>query len=380
LPLAVYADGPDAPVVPPETVAAHAGEEAGVALGWTITAPPWLDRLRRPPICFMAGYGLSPAIAAGRARPFPVRISAVAPLLAGRLRPSVAVVAGRPDGRGFRFVSGVGWAAAACRAAGAVVVEVWPDAPALDSPAIPGDVVATAERGAAPPDPPPAPKVGGAERRIGELVAAMVPDGATVQWGPGTIGAAAVRALDRPVRVLSGLVTDELVGLSARGLLQGVAEATYMWGGGELKALAGAGAVRLRPVEETHDPHRLAATPRFVAINTAVEVGLDGATNVERVGGRLVAGPGGHADYCEAASRSVGGLSIVALRATRGERSSIVVRPEVVTTARTDVDVVVTEYGVADLREADDATRAQRLISVAAPDHRDRLAAAAAGR
>jgi acetyl-CoA hydrolase len=102
-------------------------------------------------------------------------------------------------------------------------------------------------------------------------------------------------------------------------------------------------------------------------------VGLDGAVNVERVGGRVVAGPGGHPDFAAGASRSPGGLSIVALPSTAGGRSTIVAVPEVVSTPRTDVDVVVTEHGVADLRHLDDRERAARLIAVAAPEHRDEL-------
>ncbi len=371
-PLVVYADGPDAPVVDPAALESAGGEDPDVVLGWTLRPLPWIPRLARPATTFMAGYGLAAAIEAGRVRSVPTRISAVAPLFAGRLRPAVAVVSGRPGRGGFRFVSGVGWAAAAARHAAAVVVEVV-EAPDVDSPVVPGPVTEVLER-AAPLDDPPVPRVGEAERTIGELVAGLIPDGATVQWGPGTVGAAAVRAIDRPVRVLSGLVTDELVGLAERGLLVGQAESTYMWGGPALRQLGEAGAIRLRGVEVTHDPRRLAAVERFVAINTAVEVGLDGAVNVERAGDRLVAGPGGHADYCEAARRSVGGLSVIALRAERGGRSSIVAQPRTVTTAHTDVDVVVTEYGVADLRGADESARARRLVAVAAPAHRDQLA------
>jgi acyl-CoA hydrolase len=370
-PLAVYADGPDAPVVDPAALNALGGDPPDVVLGWTLRPLPWLGLLPRPATTFMAGYGLAAAIEAGHVVSVPTRISAVAPALAGRLRPDVAVVTGKPWRGGFRFVSGVGWAAAAARHASAVVVEVV-EAPDVDSPPIPGRVVEVVERSASRDDPP-VPRVGQPERRIGELVADLVPAGATLQWGPGSIGAAVVRAIDRPVQVLSGLVTDELAGLAERGMLVGQAEATYMWGGPALRELAGAGGLRLRGVEFTHDPGRLAALDRFVAVNTAVEVGLDGAVNVERAGGRLVAGPGGHADYCEAARRSVGGLSVIALRAERAGRSSIVARPETVTTPHTDVDVVVTDHGVADLRGADQVTRARRLAAVAAPEHREHL-------
>ena len=113
-----------------------------------------------------------------------------------------------------------------------------------------------------------------------------------------------------------------------------------------------------------------------MACNTALQVGLDGAVNVERVGGVQVAGIGGHADFCAGASRAPGGLSVIALRSTtRGGGVDGRPRVEVVTTPRCDIDVVVTEHGVADLRGVDDEERAQRLVEVAAPEHRAELRA-----
>ncbi|HEX5587302.1 MAG TPA: acetyl-CoA hydrolase/transferase C-terminal domain-containing protein, partial [Acidimicrobiia bacterium] len=107
---------------------------------------------------------------------------------------------------------------------------------------------------------------------------------------------------------------------------------------------------------------------------TALQVGLDGSVNVERVGGRLITGIGGHPDFSAGASGSTGGLSLIALRSTtRGGTSTIVATPEVVSTPRCDIEVVVTEHGIADLRGADDDERARRLVAVAAPEHRSSL-------
>jgi acyl-CoA hydrolase len=173
------------------------------------------------------------------------------------------------------------------------------------------------------------------------------------------------------------LVTDELCDLARRGLLIGAAEAAYVWGGPDLGAMIEDGSLVLRGVETIHDITAISRTARFVAINTALQVGLDGAANVESVRGRVVAGPGGHPDFSAGASRSPGGLSVVALPATAGGVSTIVDRPDVVSTPRTDVDVVVTEHGVADLRGLDDVERADRLIAIAAPEHRPVLEAEA---
>jgi acyl-CoA hydrolase len=125
----------------------------------------------------------------------------------------------------------------------------------------------------------------------------------------------------------------------------------------------------------THDLSCLSAIPRFVGCNTALQVGLDGSVNVERVGSRVIAAVGGHSDFCAGASRSPGGLSVIAVRScTTSGSSTIVGRVDVVSTQRSDIDVVVTEHGIADLRRASDTERAERLIAIAAPDHRATLA------
>ena len=118
----------------------------------------------------------------------------------------------------------------------------------------------------------------------------------------------------------------------------------------------------------------LVAWTGFSLLAAALQVGLDGAVNVERIGGDVVGGVGGHADFARGASACVDGLSIVMLRSQHRGRSTIVPSPEVITTARTDVDLVVTEHGVADLRGRSDAERARLLVEIAHPDHRDALA------
>jgi acyl-CoA hydrolase len=159
--------------------------------------------------------------------------------------------------------------------------------------------------------------------------------------------------------------------LARRGLLVGPLTAAYAWGGQAIAELACAGQLCLRPVEETHDLSRVSAINRFVGCNTALQVGLDGSVNVESVGGRIVAGIGGHADYCAAATRSIGGLSVIALRSVGPSGvSTIVPQVDVVSTPRCDVEFVVTEHGVADLRGVGDAERARRIIEVAGPLHR----------
>ncbi len=378
-----YADGPGAPIRAPADVLAAAGHDAEAAhrvtLGWTVQRLAWIDDPAFRGRTTLAGYGLAAAVADGRVDALPLRLSAVAAHLLSD-PPDVAVVSAVRRGDDLAFGRSVGWADVLARVARQVVVEVDPDGPDLGAPVLAGNVVATIARPADPIQTASSRAADDVDLRIGELVASILPDEPTLQFGPGGIGEGIVRSIDRPVAVWSGLVTDAVADLNDRGHLRGPAVAAYAWGGAPLDALAVVGRLRLASATETHDLGRLASIPRFVACNTAIEVGLDGAVNIERAGDRTIAGVGGHADFCAGAARSPGGFSVVAVRSTTARgTSSIVARPAVVSTARCDVDVVVTEHGIADLRGCDDRGRAERIVTVAAPEHRAALADARPG-
>ncbi len=372
-----YADGPDGPLPDPRVIESIVGAPVELLLGWVVRRPAWIADTAVPVSTLMLGAGLRRAAADGRVRAVPTRLSAIPGLLAGRLRPDVAVVGATPTvSGGWRLAGSPGWALSAMRAAGSIIVERWTErsgpvpAPGPELPA--ARVIGVIER-AEPLDAPPGARSSPEHAAIGRTVASLLPDRATLQWGPGAVGAAVVDQIDRPVAVWSGLVTDELVGLARRGLLVGPATAAYFWGGLPLHDLVRRGDLRTEEMTITHDMTRLSAMERFVAVNTALQVGLDGAANVEAVGGRTVSGPGGHPDFAAGASRSPGGLSIVALPATSAGRSNIVAVPEAVSTPRSDVDLVVTEHGVADLRGVPAGERAERIVAVAAPEARDDL-------
>ncbi len=372
----VYGDGPWAPTVDPATVAGLCGlADPDVLLGWTVEELPWLEAMAPGRVTSIsAGYRLGPAIAAGVVEARSTAISRLPGLFRREFPPDVVVVVGRPAGTGFVFGPSVGWSVAAARLASkGVVVEVRPGLPAYDTPPVPGQILAVVDSPSRPPaGPGRAPSA--TEEAIGAAVASLIQPGAALEFGLGTICDAAAAHLAVGVRIRSGLVTDAVVGLDQRGLLLDRAEAAYAWGGDALAALSAAGRLRLVPSDRTHDVDRLAALEQFTAVNSALEVGLDGAVNVEVLDGRPVAGIGGHADFCAAAARSDGGLSIVALTATRRGRSTIVPAVETVSTPGADVHVVVTEHGVADLRGVDAEERRRRLVAVAAPEFRDGLA------
>ena len=112
-----------------------------------------------------------------------------------------------------------------------------------------------------------------------------------------------------------------------------------------------------------------------MSINSAVQVDLFGQVNAEMAGGRQISGIGGAVDFMRGAAASRGGRSIVAMYATArgGSVSRIVPRVELVTASRTDVDVVVTEFGVAELAGKTNDVRRAALIDIAHPDFRDEL-------
>jgi acyl-CoA hydrolase len=365
--LVAYADGPASARISPADALAAAGLTGTpeVLLGLTTERHAWLDDPALRGTTMLPGYALARAVADGRLTPIAARLTAVPSLLAER-PPDVGVIAVVRRRDGYAFAGSVGWAPELADTALRVVLEVDDHGHDLGGPAVTGNVVAVVARAGAP-TPVPQRAADDVDRCIGALVASLVPEGATLQFGPGGIGEGIASSLELPVHIRSGLLTDAMASLHTRGLLLAPAVAAYTWGGDPVRRLADAGMLRLAPVSETNDSSLVAAIPRFVACNTAIQVGFDGAVNVERVGDRVITGVGGHSDFCAGASRSIGGLSIIAVRATAADGTpTIVEHPDVVSTPRSDVDVVVTEHGIADLRALSDRQRAERLLSISA--------------
>ncbi len=228
------------------------------------------------------------------------------------------------------------------------------------------------------------------DEHIADHVAGIVPDGATIQIGiGGTPEAVLARLADRrSLGVHSGLLSDALVDLIAAGAVtnarkgrdDGVSVAGALLGGASLYAWADRNrSLALRSLDHTHDPVVLAGLHALHAINSAIEVDLTGQVNAEVIGDRYVGAVGGHGAFTRAASMSSTGRSIIALPATAagGTISRIVdrLRSATVTTPRSDADIVVTEYGVADLRGCSLHERRERLLAVAAPHLRHQLTA-----
>lgn len=218
---------------------------------------------------------------------------------------------------------------------------------------------------------------------IAARVGPLIPDGAHIQTGiGGAPGAIWKYLLDHRDLVLrSGMVNDWLLDLREAGALAPDADhvAGIAYGSAALyEELARSDLVRFAHTIETHGLPSLVELPRLTSVNGALEVDLFGQVNVEWQGSALSSGVGGGPDFMRAAAFSPGGRSIIALPATakRGALSRIVVRMEKpsVGIARSDIDTVVTEHGVAELRDKGIDQRAEALIAIAAPEFRDNLA------
>ena len=229
--------------------------------------------------------------------------------------------------------------------------------------------------------------------KIGEYIAELIPDGATMQMGIGAIPDAVLNFLGdkKDLGVHTELFSDSVIDLVEAGVLTnarktlspGKITAGFMLGTKRLyEWVHDNPLIELHRTEYINDPFVIAQNYRQVAINSAIEIDLTGQVCADSIGPKLYSGVGGQLDFIYGASRSEGGVPIIALPATAkgGTLSRIVPmlkRGAGVVTSRYHVHYVVTEYGVANLYGKTIRQRAQVLINVAAPQFRDELTRAA---
>ncbi len=223
------------------------------------------------------------------------------------------------------------------------------------------------------------------DQLIASHIAGLVDDGATLQTGIGSIPDAALSALaqHRDLGVHSGSLSDGIAALMQAGAITnrrkpidpGISVGGVLMGSEALYTFAHNNpAIALRATQYTHDADVLANFDRFVSINSAVEVDLTGQINSEVASGSYVGAVGGALDFTRAAHRSRGGLPIIALPATAGTQSRIVHRISgPVTIGRSDAGLIVTEFGVADLRGLTLDQRVKKMLAIAHPAHRAAL-------
>ena len=240
---------------------------------------------------------------------------------------------------------------------------------------------------------------GDADARIAEHASGLVRDGATLQFGIGGIPNAIARILADGPRGGFGIHTEMLVdGVkllhdagkveNRKGVYDGFSVCTFALGSRALYDWAEREeSLRFLPVSATNLPSIIGRNRDMISVNAAIMIDLSGQVVADTVAGRQHSGVGGHESFVTGAREADGGTSILCLHATanvHGERRSRIVAElppgSIVTTPRHQVQWVATENGIANLFGVSRRERAERLIALADPDHRDELRAAARGR
>ena len=324
----------------------------------------------------------------------PCHVSQIAPLIeAGTIGCDVAFVQVSPanaDGdHSFGLTSDHVQAAVA--RARLVVAEVNEQVPFSYGELLPAARIDCAVQVSRPPTEVPPPRIGPTDEAIAKHVAAFIEDGSVLQTGIGAVPDAVLRLLHdrRDLGVHSGMLGDSLVDLVQAGVVtnarkridRGIAISGALIGTRRLYDFAHRNPqLRMCTAAYTHDATVLAQLDSLVTINSALEVDLTGQVNAEQSGSAYLGGTGGQVDFVRGGARSPGGHSVIALPATAkgGTISRITARLSgPVSTARSEVDVIVTEFGSAELRGQSLAERTRRLIAIAHPAFQEELARAA---
>lgn len=380
-----------------EALAARAHELRGVETvhlhleGDAPHAKPEVTHAIRPN-AFFCGANLRAAVAEGRADYTPMFLSEIPRLFRSGVMPldAALVHVSPPDAHGYVSLgTSVDATLAAVQMAPLVLAQVNPRMPRTL-----GDGGIHVSRFAAlvdvdapifehqPQEPSPV------ESAIGRRIANLIDDGATLQMGIGAIPDAVLRALGshRDLGVHTEMFSDGLLPLLEKGVVnnrfkarqQGHVVASFVNGSRALYDF-----VHDNPIVElldcgyVNDTVVIRRHPKVVAINSAIEVDLTGQVVADSIGERVYSGVGGQMDFIRGATLSPGGKAIIALPSTtsKGEsRIAAMIKPgAAVVTTRAHVHYVVTEHGVADLYGKSLAKRAQALIAIAAPQHREAL-------
>lgn len=341
---------------------------------------------------FYASRSLSKGVASGQVAHVPLHHSQIAPYLLEAARPQVLLVqVSAPDAQGrCSLGAGADFVPLLADRALLLVAQVNTQLPrVVDGPSLSWQQITHVCANDAPIPQFEDPTLDEASTRVARNAAELIEDGDCLQAGIGTLPSALLAQLGdrRELGVHSGIVGDATARLIDSGVITGArkpphhprAVTAYLAGTALTYGLAERGALAVRTPDFTHDASVMAQIDRFVSIGAALEVDLLGQVNAEHLGGRAISGSGGFVDFVRGARLSRGGRAIVMLQSTNRDRTQSRIRTALppgtpVTCARTDVDIVVTEHGVASLRHLSVAQRARRLIEIADPAFRDELA------
>lgn len=344
---------------------------------------------------FFVGDNVRAAVADGRADYLPISLSEIPSLFDAVLPLDVALLhVSPPDRHGFVSLGvSVDIALAAARRAKRCIAQVNPRMPRTLGDGLLHESHFAALVDVDAPLPEAAPRApSDVELAIGRSVAGLVEDGATLQMGIGAIPDAVLAQLaqHRRLGVHTEMFSDGLVPLIRAGAVTGEAKArrrgkvvtSFVRGSRALYDFVDDNPfIELRDSAYVNDPSVIRQNPNVTAINSALEVDLTGQVCADSLGERIYSGVGGQADFMRGASLSTGGKPIIALPATtRSGASRIVAQLQAgagVVTPRAQAHWVVTEYGVAQLHGKNLRQRAQALVAIAHPSHREALSEAA---
>jgi acyl-CoA hydrolase len=329
---------------------------------------------------------------AGVLHVIPAHLSALNPWFEnGLLRADVVFVQlSAPDENGqYSFGTAHDYASSAMRRARVVIAEVNDQLPwTFCEPPVEQarlDIVVTTSRR---PGQMTAQPIEESEQQIARHVGRYIEDGSTIQIGIGALPDAVLAGVEdrRDLGIHSGLITDRVADLMIKGVVTnarkpldtGITTSAILAGTNRLFNFAHKNsAVRLFSYAHTHNARLLCRLDKFVAINSAVEVDLTGQVNAEIASGVYVGGTGGQGDFVRGAMMAARGHSIIALPATArdGTVSRIVpvLKNVPVTTPRSDADIVVTEFGAAELRGQSVEERIRRMVAISHPSYREAL-------
>ncbi|NTV12280.1 MAG: 4-hydroxybutyrate CoA-transferase, partial [Zoogloea sp.] len=309
----------------------------------------------------------------------------------------VFIMASPMDEHGFFSLSlGVDYTMAAVKKARAVVLEVNPNVPFAN-----GDChihisqVAALTESEDPILEVGLPKIGPVQEAIGKYVADLIEDGSTLQIGYGGIPDAVVMQLThkRDLGIHTEMIGDGILKLVESGAvnckrknyLPGKIVATFALGSSKLYSFLHRNPmVEMHPVNFTNDPYLAGQNDKLVAINATMQVDFLGQCGSESLGVTPYSGTGGQVDFVRAANRSREGKAFIVLPSTAKDDTISRIVPTLatgtaVTTSKNDINYVVTEFGVAQLRGKSVKQRAEALIAIAHPKFRDELREAARG-
>jgi len=240
----------------------------------------------------------------------------------------------------------------------------------------------------------PPPPIGDEEKAIGANCASLIEDGCTLQLGIGGIPDAVMLFLDskKDLGIHSEMIADGTLSLYGKGVInnskksenKGRMTVAFLMGTKKLYEWAHNNpAIELKPVDYTNHPMTIMRQTRPIAINSAIEIDLQGQVVSEAMGLRQYSGTGGQVDFVRGCAMAEGGKAIIAIPSSTvrrdGTRISKIVpfitQGAPVTTSRVDVDFVVTEQGIAELKGRSLRQRARALIEIAHPDFRGELRA-----